>query len=125
MDHCSECGSPISASVDRCLTCGADVGAPNVRAAGQANEKLALKARFDGAVSRSEARGVGKEIDEFEQVVDHSSAVVNCGLSFLREFVSRDSILYANYHRGVQAGIRKTAVENWDPDRVAADGLLF
>jgi hypothetical protein len=56
MDSCSECGSPISANVNRCLTCGADVGAPNVRAAGQANEKVALKARFDDAVLRAQAR---------------------------------------------------------------------
>ncbi len=125
MDSCSECGSPISASVDRCSTCGKDVGAPNVRAASQADEKAALEARFEDAVSRSVARGVGKEIVEFEHAVERSSAVVNCNLSFLREFVSQASTLYANYHRGTQAGIRKAAEDTWDRDRVAVDGLLF
>lgn len=125
MDSCSECGSPISASVDRCSTCGADVGAPNVRAADQADEKATLRVRYDDAILRSVARGIGKEIDEFERAIERSSAVVNCNLSFLREFVSRASTLYANYHRGVQAGIRKAAEANWDLDRVAADGLLF
>lgn len=125
MDSCSECGSLISADADRCFTCGADAAAPNVRAIRRASEAAALNNRFEEALARSVARGCQSETDDFARALERSSAVVNCDLPFLREFVTRPSTLFANYHRGVQAGTRRAAEAEFDRDRVIADAVMF
>jgi len=125
MFKCAVCGSPVSAASDRCLTCGADVGAPNVRAAADPSEASALEARFQSALARAGANGTTKEIDHLKNAMARTSAVVNCDLPFLRDFVTRPTTLYANYHRGVLAEVRKAAEADRDRDRVIADAVLF
>jgi hypothetical protein len=125
MDCCSVCGSPISAVADRCSTCGTDAGAPNVRAVQNPAEVSALRKRFEDALSRADAHGTRRETDDFALALGRSSAVINCELPFLRDLVTRSSTLYANYLRGMQAGVRKAAEGERDRDRVIADAVMF
>jgi hypothetical protein len=125
MDCCSVCGSPISAVADRCSTCGMDAGAPNVREVQNPAEISALRKRFEDALLRADAHGTRRETDDFVLALGRSSAVVNCELPFLRDFVTRPSTLFANYHRGMLAGVRKAAEGERDRDRVIADGVMF
>jgi hypothetical protein len=46
-------------------------------------------------------------------------------LPFLRDFITRPNTLYANYHRGVLAGVRKAAEADADRDRTVADAFMF
>lgn len=125
MASCSNCGSPIPPTADRCPTCGADAGSPNVRAAETLEEKAALDLRFDEALLRAESRGTKPDVERFVDAMSRSVAVVNCDLSFLKEFVTKSNALYSNYHRGVLAQVRKAAESQLDRDRTAADALLF
>ena len=125
MGRCSVCDSPVSAVTDRCSTCGTDVGAPNVRVVQELAEVSALESRFEYALARADARGTKQENDEFKRAVERSSAVVNCQLQFLKEFVTSSTVLYANYHRGVRAEVRKAAQEDLDRDRAIADATMF
>jgi hypothetical protein len=125
MDCCSVCGSEISDNADRCSTCGADAGAPNVRAAQKPSEIKALDNRYRDAIARADAHGTRGETDEFARALERSTAVVNCDLEFLKDFVTRPNKLYSNYHRGVQAETRKAAAGDWDRYRVIADGFMF
>ena len=125
MDSCSVCGSTISAAADRCSTCGTDAGAPNVRAVQGPAEISALENRFEDALARADAHGARQETDHFRRALERSSAVVNCELPFLRDFVTRSTPLYANYHRGVQAGVRKAAEGERDRDRAIVDAIMF
>ncbi len=125
MGSCSVCGSPISAVTDRCFTCGADIGAPNVREVGSPQEVAALGTRYGDAIARSSARGTKRETDDFMHALERSSAVINCQLPFLRDFITRQIPLYANYHRGVLAGTRKAAEGQLDRDRTIVDACMF
>jgi hypothetical protein len=102
-----------------------DVGAPNVRAAQRPAETTALENRFRDALVRADAHGSRQETDAFKRALGRSSAVVNCELPFLKEFVTRSTTLYTNYHRGVLAEVRKTAEGDWDRDRAIADAVMF
>jgi len=125
MDYCLVCGSPVPAAADRCATCGTDAGAPNVRAVQSPAEEAALRDRFENAIARAFARGTKHETEDFLRALDRSSAVVNCQLPFLRDFITRPNTLYANYHRGVLAGVRKAAEADADRDRTVADAFMF
>jgi hypothetical protein len=122
---CSNCGSEVPYSVDRCTTCGEPVGAPNVRAAADPREVGTLQKRYEEAVFRAKARGAEKNVEQFEAAVANSSAVLNCGLHFLRELVSNSKTLYTNYHLAVSSEVRKAAAEQFAKDRLAVDALLF
>jgi len=124
-ERCFVCDETVESASDRCLTCGADVGAPNVRAATTSAEINALQARYDDAIHRAKARGAGDTLSAFEKALASSSAVVNCSLYFLREFVSKSNELYANYHRTVQSGVRKAAGPDRDQERTVVDAILF
>ena len=119
------CGSQISDVADRCSTCGTDAGAPNVREAQRPSEMAALENRFRDALARADAHDTRRETDDFARALERSSAVVNCELPFLKDFVTRPNLLFASYHRGVQAGIRKAAEGVRDRDRTTADALMF
>ncbi len=125
LSKCSVCDEVIDQTSDRCLTCGADIGAPNVRASTAAPEIEALQARYDDAVFRATARGAKGSLGAFEKALSRSSAVVNCNLSFLKEFVTQSKTLYANYHQAVQAGLRKTATPERDQERTVVDAIMF
>lgn len=122
---CGHCGSELSDILDRCTTCGADVGTPNVRQAQEPAERAALGARYDSAVAAAVGRGAEPAVRAFELAITRTSAVLNCDLDFLREFVSGPSNLYSNYHRGILAETRKAAINDWDRQRASVDSLMF
>jgi hypothetical protein len=125
MSVCPTCGSQVSAIADRCSTCGADAGAPNVRALMGNAEVAALNERYQCVLTRAESLGITHETETFKFAIERSSAIINCELSFLRQFVTSPSLLYANYHRGVLAGVRRAAEGELDRDRVITDAILF
>ena len=124
-DRCAVCGETNDHISDRCLTCGADIGAPNVRLARSAVERSALRVRYDDAVYRAQARGALDVLRLFERELASSGAVVNCSLSFLKDFVTQPKTLFANYHQTVQAGVRKAALPERDQERTVVDAIMF
>ncbi len=125
MPNCPICDSSLPEVSDRCQTCQTHVGAPNVRLAARAEEQSALTARFNKAIDDAQARGIETVVSDFQRSVQNSVVTVNCDLSFLKDFISRDTTLYANYHQGVRAGTRKAAEEAFDRQRSSVDALMF
>jgi hypothetical protein len=122
---CANCSASLAQVFDRCLTCGFDAGAPNVRDATTGAEASALEARYSEAVLRAEARGANDNRLAFERALGNSGVVVNCTLPYLRDFVTDPKMLYANYHQLVQGEVRKAALSERDQQRTVVDSILF
>jgi hypothetical protein len=122
---CAVCGSDIGTFADQCETCGEPVSKPNVRLANRPAEKTALTQRFDKAVKDAETRGVADLAQKFHNAMNFTVAVINVDIFFLREFLTKDNLLYASYHQGVRAATRKAAALEFDRERNGVDGTLF
>lgn len=122
---CPTCASALVASEEKCSTCGEHIGYPNVRAANQPEERAALGVRYAAAVSRAQARGAGAVLQQFEEAVARSSAVVSCDLYRLREILADPRVLYTNYHLAVRGQVRQAAIEEFDRYRRTVDASLF
>lgn len=122
---CVNCGAPLAQVLDRCFTCGFDVGFPNVREATSPAETASLEARYQVAVSLADARGAKDNHLAFERVLATSGVVVNCTLAYLKDFVTDPKMLYANYHQLVQGSVRKPALAERDQERTVVDSILF
>jgi hypothetical protein len=122
---CKQCGSVVPDAVDRCPTCGADAGFPNVRAASTATEVAELTARYSAAIADSRSRGAHKPIAQFEKSMQNTAAVINVDLRFLFFFLSSDKDLYSTYRLGVRAQTRKVASESNDRHRTGVEDALF
>ena len=81
--------------------------------------------RYSDAVNAAKSRGAGTTLLAFEKVMASSGAVVNCTLPFLRDFATQGKTLYANYHKGVHAGVRKIALQENDQQRTVVDAIMF
>jgi hypothetical protein len=82
--------------------------------------------RYGDAVSRATVRGAGSTLTAFEAALrTTSAAVINCNLSFLKDFVTRSNSLYSTYHLSVQAQMRKPASMQHDQERAVVDAIMF
>src|ERR1041385_6569431 len=123
MEKCKNCGSVVSDSADRCFTCGADIGAPNVRAAQR--ESAALEFRYSQTIDQ--ARN-DKRLDSlllFQEAMTKTCAVINMDLRDLHHFLSRPRELYNTYQLAVRSETRKAAIESNDKERLSVEGLFF
>jgi predicted ATP-dependent serine protease len=77
MDICGECNEPIPASVAQCPHCGRPSRFPNVIAANEPAEQVALDARLQNAKNDLEKRGAGVKAGEFSNSVETAEAVIN------------------------------------------------
>ena len=92
---CTTCGASIRRN--RAFpSCQADAGFPNVRRAEKTDEIAALEARIHEADVSAEARGAIKALDEFEQAVGGSSAVMNRRLDDLHSWAVSTSPFFAS-----------------------------
>jgi len=119
------CGSDLGDFVECCETCGEPAEKPNVRLANRTLERSALETRYYSAVSDAFNRGASDAAASFDDAMGRTVAVLNVDIYFLRDFISKDGLLYANYHHGVRAKTRKAAELNNDRERYAVDGTLF
>ena len=122
---CVVCGTELDSTCDRCLTCGTDAGAPNVRLATSSGERASLLRRYETGVEGAKTRGAKTAVALLEQRAKASFAVINLKLAFLREFVTEHNTLFANYHAGVASSIRRAADDTEDQARTGVDAILF
>jgi hypothetical protein len=112
--------------MDRCPSCGADAGAPNVRLVAAPSERAALRQRYDQALAGATNRGAEARLREFTAAVEHQSQVViNTSPDCILNLLSRTRGLYANYHQMVQSGVRKAAAFDHDRQRCGVDGTIW
>jgi len=125
MLRCKNCGSDIPDIEEKCLTCGFSAGPPNVRTAERIEEREALEGRYVEARRIAAAKGCLSILENFEQGVTTSVAVVNMDAKDLFSFVTGGRGLYTNYEVGVEAGLRKPAALEHDRQRRGIGGSLF
>jgi hypothetical protein len=122
---CKECGSEIPDVLSTCSTCGTSVGYPNVREVSKEEEVNALEARYQEALVAAKGNGSFQSLQNFEEKVKHSFAVINVDIDFLHDFVISNKKLYANYNKLVSSEIRKPALLEDDRRRRGVEASLF
>ena len=123
---CPICNEIPDAATRNCVSCGHDLGCPNVRAACSPQEVKALRERHERASSLAAERGLGSE---FALLRDHiktdSRVVVAIRPLQARHLLGDPKHLYTNYEQLVGAGARVAAPFDQDTERRAVGGKLF
>lgn len=127
MTICSnpDCNHPIPPYVTRCPVCQTDAGFPNVRAAERKEETAALESRYVQALKEADSRGVSNTVDEFENSLVNSQAVLCKAIREVSNISSRDDHTFVSYHQLVSVGGRIPTASKWDRIREPAESLLF
>src|SRR5437016_2714038 len=112
MANCSNCDSPITDAEDRCLTCGAHIGFPNVRAAEA--EQDTLHVRYEAVLEVARRQGSYDALTKFDESMKRTCAVINIDLQFLSFLVSHEKNLFSTYQLGVKSETRKAAAAEND-----------
>src|SRR5438552_1866901 len=123
MANCANCGSPITEAEDRCLTCGAHIGFPNVRAA--QDEQAMLAIRYESVIEVAKRQGGHDALIRFDESMRRTFAVINVDLQFLDFFLADAKNLYSTYKLGVKSQTRKAAAAENDRRRVGVEGTFF
>src|SRR5229473_684357 len=123
MATCNNCAVLISDSVDRCTSCGMDVGFPNVRDAEK--EQSALISRYEAVVESARQQGLYDNLLRFEEAAGKAFAVFNVELEDLDFLLSNDMRIYSTYRLQVSGETRKTANTENDRHRMMVEGAIF
>ena len=122
---CADCNNHIPPSAERCPHCGRPGLFPNVRAAEESAERVALDRRYQAAIKSAEKRRTVSNLKDFEVVASKSSAVIARSINELQRLVSSDSEVYATYYQLIEGGTRIPSGDKWDRLRRIADAALF
>lgn len=125
MLKCTNCGSEIPDTEEKCLTCWFNAGPPNVRAAEMEEETQALEERYQKAFDVAAANGYLSLLEKFDATVKQTSAVINGDLDFIDFFIRSEKNLYSNYERAVAGQLRKPAAQDFDRERRAVGAIIF
>jgi hypothetical protein len=125
MTICKRCSSELSETEEKCPTCGAYAGPPNVRAAEQDWEVKALERRYVQAIDDSKVSGRERELISFDANMKLTFAVVNVDLDFLRQFITSDKVTYSNYDLSIKGQARRPAKGRDDRQRKSVGAMLF
>ncbi len=124
-EMCPKCGAAIEAC-RYCISCGADRGYPNVRAANSVAETTALTHRCDDARLQADTRRTQAEFDRLSVTLQTDSHVVVAMPPIqARLLVGDPRTLYSNYEELVGSSGRTPAAPPNDTDRHAVSGRLF
>ena len=125
-EHCPRCGAIASPALRDCVSCSADLGAPNVRAVRRPEELAALDRRYDLARTAASSQGVVAEFDSFVGAVQSRSHVVLAiDTHFARKLFSDSRALYVPYDRQVRSAVRLPAGSGNDTTRTMVGAALF
>jgi len=122
---CSSCGNEVSPPSQHCPHCGQSVGYWNVIAADEPDERAALDRRYQSARVDALARKSDKVLQEFENALAGSKAVITRYQSEVLRLATSTRQLYGPYYQMIQAGLRLPDGDEWDVLRQLADTLLF
>jgi hypothetical protein len=122
---CPNCQVDVLESERNCPSCGRDLGYPNVRAAKEDAEKIALGKRFESALAAAASQSYTDVFLRFQEATRFSKAVICRSVSKVKDLMSSDSELYANFYQLVGAGARRPEKGATDRERLVADSLMF
>ena len=123
--ECKNCGADVPKHVQRCVVCQIDVGFPNVRAATNEAEKIALNERLENARVSVQARKCESVFNDFGRSILRSKVVIMRNISLVLDLVSSDCAMYTAFYKQVEAGSRLPEENKWDMIRPVVDEMLF
>lgn len=122
---CIDCGNNIPPSAERCPHCARPGLFPNVRAAQDSDERVALDKRYQSAQAEAATRGAAGSLGDFKAAVANSQAVIARPAKDVLRLATNDHELYATYYQLIDGGLKLPAGEKWDILRGLADRALF
>lgn len=120
---CENCGEDVQDIEERCPTCGDPAGFPNVRVAYREQDEL--ENRYNEAIELARSNGYEASLQEFDESMSSSYAVINDKLRFIFQFITNEKALYSNYSFGVKGQVRKLAKEEDDQQRKTVEAIIF
>ena len=122
---CPDCKNEIPQPAACCPHCGRPGIFWNVRQADDVNERAALQSRYDAAKAEALSRGATVTVDDFENAVGKSLAVIARSDTDVYRLANSTRQLYATYYKQIDAGLRLPDGNEWDVAREITDSLLF
>lgn len=122
---CPECKNEIPQPAERCPHCGKPGVFWNVIAAEDPAERAALERRYKAAKADAMSRNADRNLQDFENAVAGSKAVIARSESEVLRLASSSRQLYATYYELTEAGVSLPAGDGWDILRELADTVLF
>jgi hypothetical protein len=122
---CPDCTNEIPQPAERCPHCGRPGVFWNVIAAEDPAERAALERRYKAAKADAVARNADRNLQDFENALGESKAVIARSEIEVNRLASSDRQLYATYYELTESGIRLPEGEQWDILRELADTVLF
>jgi len=122
---CPHCGNEIPQPSPCCPHCGQPGYFWNVLAAEEPAESAALERRYQAAKKNAIARKADSALQEFENALASSMAVIARSESEVLRLATSPRQLYGTYYQLREAGLRLPDGEEWDILRELADTVLF
>lgn len=122
---CSQCNSEISPHFVNGPHCDAHQGFPNVRRASAADESAALGSRYDAAKADAQLRSCESQLQQFENAVAKSNAVLCMRWGVVLKAFDRENALFKTFYQQVSAGDRFPADSYFDQARLSVDATFF
>lgn len=122
---CKICYSEVPDTWEKCPTCGAPAGPPNVRAAESVEARRALDERYQKALDRAQVNGSLSMLEKFDESVRQSSAVINVNHLSLIDMILSPNALYGNYNKLCEGQARKPAALDDDRERRGVEAIFF
>src|ERR1700686_4007359 len=119
------CGNEIPQPSVCCPHCGRPGYFWNVLAADDPDERAALDRRYQAARTDAIARKADGGLQNFENALAGSSAVISRSQSDVLRLATNTRQLYGTYYQMVEAGLRLPDGDEWDVLRELADTVLF
>ncbi len=122
---CPECSNEIPQPAERCPHCGRPGIFWNVITANDAAERATLERRYQAAKSDAASRNADAPLQDFENAIADSTAVIARSESEVLRLASNSRQLYGTYYQLIDAGIRLPDGDEWAVLRELADTVLF
>jgi hypothetical protein len=123
--NCTYCKNSFPLSASLCPHCGRPSYYPNVDMANEVDERAALENRYQAAKRDAVSRNADVPLQDFENSVRVSQAVLARSDIEVHRLASSDKQLYATYYQLTEAGVRLPEGDQWDMLRELADTVLF
>ncbi|HEX2554244.1 MAG TPA: hypothetical protein VHL98_11110 [Microvirga sp.] len=95
-----------------------------MRFADRTEERTALNARVQNAITSAGAKNALSVLSDFGLAVAGSKCVVARDIGVLQSLVKSDNVLYVTYHSQVRSGSRLPEDNKWDRGRDAAESTV-
>lgn len=122
---CAECKNDILQPANCCTHCGRPGIFWNVIDADKADERAALRLRYDAAKADALARGADAAVEDFETAISKSTAVLARSVEEVQRLANSSRQVYATYYQLIEAGLKLPDNDEWNSAREITDTVLF